>query len=473
MAKRVLPVFTEYLHFVIKKSMKRTIRLCCANTFLAYILFAANIACLLSSCDNDENESYQDGSNYPAYVSRETFEEFNRRYPEAIGVEWRKEGESEEYRVAGFRLQIGRAVNHEAWFDNNGNWYMTETNMETMFELLPESVRNAFNASEYADWRITEVDVLSRVNNTVIYIIEVEGTENGRKVEVDLYYSEDGILVKKVLDIDDENDYNDYDDYIISQPDEKIDEFIKQRYPGVRIIEIDKGNGMTEVEILDGVKCRELLFDSSDEWIHTKTEDVLRGDLPEVVKNAYSSSQYSNYRIDDIDFYETPSGNFYRFDLKSIDGDIKFDIKEDGTVSGGYKPSDPDYESGNGSSNGSGNGNMAGKTIQDFIGEKYPGARIVEREYDDGMIKVEIVHENREKDIYFDGAETWVMSKWDLLRSELPKKIVYIISSQYTNYKLDDVEYVETHTREEYYLVELEQGDREIKLRINKNGNIL
>ena len=184
--------------------MRKNIRLCMLIQFLACIFFTANMACLLSSCDDDENESYQggqDGSNRPAYVSPETFQAFNQRYPGAMGVKWRKDGKSEEYLVASFSLPISRAENHgtwfdhEAWFDNIGNWYMTEINMETMIDRLPEAVRNAFNASEYAksDWRVTEVDMLSRVN-TVIYIIEVEGTENGRKVEVDLYYSEDGVL---------------------------------------------------------------------------------------------------------------------------------------------------------------------------------------------------------------------------------------------------------------------------------------
>lgn len=439
--------------------MKRNIRLYMLTQFLAYITFTANIACILNSCDSDDNVS-QDRSEYPDYVSRETFEALYHLYPGAQNVEWNMKG---DYRIAKFSLPVSRATemyNNKAWFDNKGNWYMTQSEM--LFDLLPDPVKKTFNTSEYAEWHVTDVDQLLRGKTDIIYIVEVESNQNGRKVEMDLYYSEDGVLVKKVLDMDDDYDYN---DYILSQPTEKINGFIKQRYPGARIIEIDKENGMTEIEIIDGKKCRELLFDSSDKWIHTKTE-MLYDELPGEVKTAYSSSQYSDYRIDDIDFYETQSGNFYRFDLKSINGDIKIEIKEDGTISAGHNPSEPNY------GEEPENGNMADKTIKDFIQEKYPNTFIVEFEYEDGMIKVEIIHENKEKDIYFNGAKKWVISKWDLLRNELPEIVNSIINSKYPNYKLDDVEYVQTPS-EEYYLVELEQGEQEIKLRINKNGNIL
>ena len=431
---------------------------------LILMVFAAVI---LNGCGSDkENMDYDlpdsnPDSEYPAYVSKETFEAFYKLYPGAQNVEWNMRG---DYRVASFNLPVSRATetsDHTAWFDNKGNWYMTET--EILFDMLPEPVKAAFRSSEYAEWTVSDIDQLLREGTEIVYIIEVQSIQNGIETEMDLYYSEDGVLIKKVVDMDDDYDYN---DYIPSQPGDGIEAFIKQRYPGARIFEIDKENGMTEIEILDGKKCRELLFDSSNSWIHTKTE-MSFNELPEKIKTAFSSSQYASYRIDDIDFYETPSRNFCRFDLKSINGDIKIEINEDGTVSvPEYNPSVP------GQGGEQGNGNMTDKTIQDFIYEKYSNAKIVESEYEDGMIEVEIIHENREKNVYFNGAQKWVMSKWDLRQSELPASVKDVINARYAGYKLDDAEYVQTPSGD-YYQVELERGKEEIKLRINPDGTTI
>lgn len=38
-----------------------------------------------------------------------------------------------------------------------------------------------------------------------------------------------------------------------------IEYYIDTHYPGARILEIDKENGTTEIEIIDGNVCRELL----------------------------------------------------------------------------------------------------------------------------------------------------------------------------------------------------------------------
>ena len=39
-----------------------------------------------------------------------------------------------------------------------------------------------------------------------------------------------------------------------------------------------------------------------------------------------------------------------------------------------------------------------------LIEQMYPGARIQERDWDDGYLEVEIWHDGREKNVYFNGA---------------------------------------------------------------------
>lgn len=384
------------------------------------------------------------------------------KYPSATNIRWQIK---DKYVVASFALPALRTVadggnDLSAWFDNGGAWYMTETDI--LFTMLPEAVRTAFGATEYASapWMVDDVDKLEREGVETVYVIEAEKHENGLETEVDLYYSPDGVLVKKIVDAG--GDY-DYGDYIPSKPSTSVEEYVRTNYPDARITDIDYEHGMTEVEILDGRTPRELLFDGSGAWQYTKTE-VYGHEVPEAVSAALAASEYAAYFIDDIDHYRTPDGEFYRYDLESVQGDVKVDIAPDGTLTvvqpGSGKP-------------GQGNGQMIPAEVADFIETKYPGARIVEYDYDDGLLEVEIWHENREKKVCFNGRNAWVRTEWDIRRHELPQTVVEAIAaSQWASFEIDDIEYVQTPAGE-YYLVELERGDREVELRIDSEGTIL
>lgn len=384
------------------------------------------------------------------------------KYPDATNIRWQTK---DRYVVASFSLPDSRTAGRDgndlaAWFDNGGAWYMTETDIP--FGALPEAVRTAFGATEYAvaPWTVDDVDKLERDGAETVYVIEVEKKENGRETEVDLYYSADGVLVKKIVDSG--SDY-DYGDYIPSKPATSVEEYIRTNYPAARITDIDYEHGMTEVEILDGRTPRELLFDGSGAWQYTKTE-VYGYEVPEAVKAALAASEYAAYFIDDIDHYRTAEGEFYRYDLESAHGDVKVDIALDGTLTvvqpGSGKP-------------GQSNGQMVDADISGFIATKYHGARILEYDYDDGLLEVEIWHENREKEVYFNGRNAWVYTEWDIRRHELPQAVTQaIVASQWASFEIDDIEYVQT-PQNEYYLVELERGKQEVELRIEADGRIL
>ena len=132
-----------------------------------------------TSCDDDDNNYLPDQTVTKA---------FDEKYPGVGRVEWEtKSG----YEVADFHLSGNKA---EAWFDNKGNWVMTKT--EINFGLLSENVRTELKKSIYADWKYTDYDKLERSNAATVYVIEAEQGEK----EVDLYYTEDGVLIKVVND---------------------------------------------------------------------------------------------------------------------------------------------------------------------------------------------------------------------------------------------------------------------------------
>ena len=66
---------------------------------------------------------------------------FKAKYPSAKRVEWEVKN---TYQVAEFHIGFTEA---EAWFDNNGQWVMTESDVK--YSSLPVVIRNSFESGEY------------------------------------------------------------------------------------------------------------------------------------------------------------------------------------------------------------------------------------------------------------------------------------------------------------------------------------
>lgn len=140
-------------------------------------------------------------------------DEFNSLFPGATNVVWSTKG---EYAVASFYWDGSRADNvvrnHTAWFAlANGVWGMTEK--EIRFADLPEAVKNAFGASGMDRlWRADdEVDVLKRNGDSeILYVIDVEKMKEEKKRMLICITRQKRVLVKEVIDAEDEKDYQDY-----------------------------------------------------------------------------------------------------------------------------------------------------------------------------------------------------------------------------------------------------------------------
>lgn len=258
-----------------------------------------------TSCDDDDNNYLPDQTVTKA---------FETKYPDAGKVEWEtKNG----YEVADFHLGGNET---EAWFDNKGNWLMTKT--EINFGLLPEDIRKALKGGEYAKWKYTEYDKLERSNAATVYVIEAEQGEK----EVDLYYTEDGTLIK-VVD-DSINDNNNFQPVTIPQA---ITDAINEMYVGATIVEFDQEKTGFEVDILHNGIYKDVYFNSNNEWVSTEW-DITEDKVPAIVMDALKTSEYKNYRIDDIDQIEKPAGTFYLFELEQGDNDVEVTISAEGKI---------------------------------------------------------------------------------------------------------------------------------------------
>ena len=111
--------------------------------------------------------------------------------------------------------------------------------------------------------------------------------------------------------------------------------------------------------------------------------------------------------------------------------------------------------------------------IRDFIEQKYDGARILYAEKDfNGEVDVEIIHDNKKKEVKFNSKNNWISTTWDVSINELPDAARESIINRYPEYRIDYIDYVERPDGD-YYKVELEKGEWDKTLFVTANGEIL
>lgn len=281
--------------------------------FFTLLLALGTTVWSLYSCDNNDDESIN--------VPIELQDAFSAKYPNVANVKWESKS---GYYVADFY----DGYEASAWFTQDGTWQMTETDIP--YTALPQAVKTSFEASEYKSWEIDDVDKLEREGFEIVYVIEVENQNQ----EMDLYYSQEGVLVKSVVDTDDDRDDQHLPDQNAKLTKE-MNDFLNIKYPGFKLVEIDveddgKYAGYTEVDITHGNIGKEVLFDKSGEWVLTSWE-VRFNTLPEPVKNAINTTYPGQVDDDDADYVEEATGvTYYLIDIENSEIDVK--ISADGQI---------------------------------------------------------------------------------------------------------------------------------------------
>lgn len=435
---------------------------------------ASAMGCLfiIASCDGNESIS-TGGDNKPFVTPENVLSSFSEKFPNAQNVSWTGNA---QYAVASFYLSEspsgvssrsgGQDRNTNAWFLlSNASWEMTDTDIP--FSSLPQAVIDAFNATEYSQspWVYdNEVDVIFRNGNETLYIIEAKKKENNVETEVDLYFTEDGMLVKEIIDAEKDDDHS---GLLPEKPADSIAQWLEKNFPGARVIDIENEDGGIEVEFIADGKKHEALFDRNYNWLYTKT-DLMRTHIdsiePAVLQSLRGLSVYtSDNAIDDIERYNTlNAGIFYKFELETRFDDVDVYIAVDGNVLEGR----PSLGDGN-------TGFPVNEEIDKFISERYPNSVIKEKDYDDGYIEVEIIHDGKEKEVVFNGKYEWIKTVWEISMNELPEIVKSALTAEgYRLENIDDVEVVET-PKGVHYRIELERNDNDIMVVVDSEGNIV
>ena len=149
-----------------------------------YGLFLALFgAVVLTSCDKEDDIRISD-------VPSAVMNSFDANFPNASRAEWEKKSGCI---VADF-WQDG--MDMSAWYNPNGEWLMTESDLGVNLSVLPQAVQDAFKSSQYANWHVDDIDKYERPNN-VFYLIEIETKGESDR---DLFFAPDGSLLKDEVD---------------------------------------------------------------------------------------------------------------------------------------------------------------------------------------------------------------------------------------------------------------------------------
>jgi NDP-sugar pyrophosphorylase family protein len=111
-------------------------------------------------------------------------ETFTSQYPGAENVTY------EDNLVS---VQVHFKLNGEnmvAAYNNKGRWKDTEKNWS--FDQLPEAVKDGFQKSKYADWKVTEVKMIFRPGGSDRYRIKAEKNDIQKK---HIFFNKAGRLV--------------------------------------------------------------------------------------------------------------------------------------------------------------------------------------------------------------------------------------------------------------------------------------
>lgn len=307
-------------------------------------LFAllALLAVFFVGCSDDDDNG---GGGNGGRVVQEVLDLFKKDYPNATNVDWSVT--KDEFAIAVFDLSNGTRADlkipgaHKAWYKNKqgeGKRYMYERDID--FKDLPEAVKNAFKATEYSDtehWKVDDVEEISRGDLVKLYAIEVESTKN-KEDEVELYFDEQGVLVKIEIDLDD--DFDKHGNLIVDKElPAEIKTHLEKAHAGYKIVDIDFEDDFLEIEnqkikhweiefIEKGVK-KEIIFSADPvKWLYTEWEIKDMEQLPEAIL-ATIEKDFPDFEIDDDEFdfiLRNEKDTLYKVELESKDGKIEKDV---------------------------------------------------------------------------------------------------------------------------------------------------
>ncbi|MDR2118640.1 MAG: hypothetical protein LBP25_03805 [Tannerellaceae bacterium] len=111
-------------------------------------------------------------------------------------------------------------------------------------------------------------------------------------------------------------------------------------------------------------------------------------------------------------------------------------------------------------------------TLQQKLQADFPRARDIEWETDGNVYEAEFEIRFRDCKAYYDEKANLLMTVQEIYASELPAIVKNAAESKYPQHRFEDMDKIQRGS-EVFYEIEMEQGEREIKLLVKNDGAIL
>ena len=246
-----------------------------------------------------------------------------------------------------------------------------------------------------------------------------------------------------------------------------VQEAFNQQYgEGTRVEWERERNGYLVAEFRKDGKDYDAWYTNEGQWVMTEIDHGKRlNNLPQAVQDGFNNSAYASWTVDDIDEIQRPDyTEVYKIEVEmkgQQDMDLYFDVN--GTLFREVADAGDDRNEGMLPS-------QMPSAIQSFIDERYPNARIVDFDQEHGYYEVDVISDNQSIDILFDSNYGWVSTSTDCGRN-IPDVVRNAINANYSGKRIDDCDFVETAKGERYYLVDLDDYDRDV--RVSEDGQVL
>ena len=208
------------------------------------------------------------------------------------------------YEIARF---TANGTDAEAWFDHNG-WIMTVWAMTP--EKLPQHAQNSL-ASNYRQWETVALRRLDRKELATVYVATVERN----KVVYDLYFAENGMLVRKS---DETNAKQGAEKYLPAPKNDAVEKKMDELYPDAVVYNCAVRSGAYAICFVSSGNAKTALFSTDGEWLLTSTPMSGQA-IGKAVADAVEK-QMPGSKISDLTLTETPSNSFYSIECRTGDG---------------------------------------------------------------------------------------------------------------------------------------------------------
>lgn len=257
---------------------------------------------------------------------------------------------------------------------------------------------------------------------------------------------------------------NDDDNWSVSQ--QALDAF-KVKYPTAQNVQWMRWRGYYVAEFNQTVESQPTdnlaWYDVSGIWYLTQS-DIPYALLPQAVSDAFTSSEYAAWQVDDVESVERPNmATVYTLECEGAYRNTLLYYTADGLfIKAVNENIDPLVVP-----------IIIEGPIMSFLGRYYPDATILNTARYGYNTIVDILDGDIMRGVLFNGRGYWIMTQSRIEPNQLPAAVVQTIaSSQYASWQLETAYLIDTDSGS-YYQVRLDGGKNEVTLRISLSGQII